>query len=167
MKFIGQQASDYKSQMSYLLVLQNNGHFHICHPNSSKLVQQSLIESHCFNGKFSLSKSSTKLNPNGIFVVNEKGTQAETYIFGNEFGLKRSTIKKRLSKYTTRVLEGESSISESNCDSNHNDSDDDHSDINNSTNGDLQKPRSNWIETFLEKRKRIHQSKKLPIRVQK
>ena len=168
-KFIGQLASDYKSQISYLLVLQNNGHFHICHPNSSKLVQESLIQSHCFNGKFSISKSSNKLNPNGIFVVNEKGTLAETYIFGNEFGLKRSVIKKRLSKYTTKVLEGESSISES-CSHNHDSNDSDHSDIidfSHFSHGDQLKPRSNWIDKFLEKRKRIQQSKKLPISVKK
>lgn len=95
-------------------------------------------------------------------MVNDKGTLAETYIFGNEFGLKRSQIKKRLSKYTTKVLDGESSITESECESNH-DSDSDKSEI--LSHQPVQD--RNWIDTFLEKRKKMHQAKKLPVRLHK
>ena len=131
-----------------------------------------MIESHCFNGRFSVSQSSEKLNPNGIFVVNERASLAETYIFGNDFGLKRRNVRKKLDKYTTKVIDGDSSLSDSVCTSSNDLSVDEVSIegiVETQTDIHISKESQNskWLDKFLAKRKSIYIRKNLPVDVQK
>lgn len=71
---------DNSGDKTYIIVLQNYGAFHLCHPNSNTVLQKTFIQSYCFNANFSISSNVHK-NLNGILVANEKGTIAETYIF--------------------------------------------------------------------------------------
>ena len=70
-----------------MLVLQNSGAIHLVHPNANCVLRSFVIDSDLYHGLFAI--TTHKYNPNGIFIVNERGTIAETYTLVTENKLKR------------------------------------------------------------------------------
>ena len=70
-----------------MLVLQNSGAVHLVHPNSNCVLQSFVVDSELFHGQFAISTHPN--NPNGLLLVNERGTVAETYILARENKFKR------------------------------------------------------------------------------
>ena len=71
--------------MSHLLVLQSNGHMHLCQPTSARVQQYNVLRSNCQYGKFAVRPDlgDASANFNGICVVQTDGLLAETYSFVN------------------------------------------------------------------------------------
>ena len=65
---------------SFILCAQNQGSFHFCDPKSSQVARLNVLHSSCKDPTFAISKS-TKLNFNGIFVVDHGGECAETFVY--------------------------------------------------------------------------------------
>lgn len=68
------------TQGTFILVMQDNGNMHLCHPLQSKLIKEDFVETGCQSARFTVSQAA-RLNENGVFVVNHDGTEACTYKF--------------------------------------------------------------------------------------
>lgn len=71
-----------------LLVLQSNGNFHHCRPGSPAPLRPFVFKSACQYGSFAVSEAVSK-NNNGLFVVNDAGTIAETWLHRHGLQYKR------------------------------------------------------------------------------
>lgn len=70
-------------------------------------MQKYFINSECFNASFAVSPNGHK-NLNGILIVNERGTIAETYIFNRYSGnqdLKRKTVLTKMKTAMKQSIE--------------------------------------------------------------